>query len=154
MTAPRALALVALAALALAVAGCGGSGGGGKPQKQALTRAQLAARIDSICRNAKARAAKVAKPTDLVSYARAARTLLNIATRVRRDVEALDPSDADRAAVSAYAASLDAPIRELRSVRTAAYKEKRSETARGVGRYRQLARQADRRAAELGATAC
>jgi hypothetical protein len=146
-----------VAILALALAGCGGSGGSKAAKAKAnpsLTHAQFAARANAICRRAKGRAARVAKPTDLVTYARASRTLLALATRVRDDISGLDPPEADRAVIDSYLAALDAPIRELRRVRIAAYKERHGEVVSGAALFKTESARADRIADAYGMTAC
>ena len=150
--------LAALIAAAAPIAGCGGGShkpsAKAPPAKPALTREQFVARANSICRRAKLSARGLKRPTDLVSYARVSRSLVTIASRARDGISRLEPPAADRGIIDAYLASFDAPINELRLVRTAAYKEKKEETKRHVARFRALSRRADRLADGYGMTVC
>lgn len=158
----RRASIITVAAVMLAgsvvLSGCGG--GSGKPSakappaKPALTRPQFVSRANAVCRRAKLRATRLERPTDLVSYARVARSLVRIASRARDDVADLEPPAADRGIVDAYLAALDSPIRELRRVRTAAYKEDHAEVERRVRRFRLASRRADRLADGFGMAAC
>jgi hypothetical protein len=56
--------------------------------------------------------------------------------------------------VDVYLAALDGPIRELRRVRVAAYKENHAEAERRVRRFRVASRRADRLADALGLRVC
>lgn len=105
-------------AAAAFVAGCGGGGSNG--DGDGLARTALAAKADAVCKRANADTLKIRRPVSFAEPRQAERyftAAVTIAERQQRDLAALEPATATKAAWRAFLAEERTGLTLLRTLR-------------------------------------
>jgi hypothetical protein len=133
------------------VAGCGGGSGSGEPR---LSRADFAAKADSICRTYNRQSQAIERPTSLAELATAVDKLVPLLDQSIKKLQELQPPKEEQADVDQWIAGVQRLEDDLRSVQDKAAKKDEQGVQAAIQAGDEHNKRSNTIASKLGMTVC